>query len=74
MDYTPGIFDIMLKNLDTDPAKEYPIEFVVVDSGNQFNELLFKSGESLWKEIPMVLDTVINEDKNIYIWKLVQKL
>ena len=72
MDYTPGIFDIMLKNLDTDPAKEYPIEFVVVDSGNQFNELLFKSGESLWKEIPMVLDTVINEDKNIYIWKLVQ--
>ena len=62
----------MLKNLDTDPAKEYPIEFVVVDSGNQFNELFLKAENHFGKKFQWSLTRLLMRDKNIYIWKLVQ--
>ena len=73
MDYTPGIFDLLFDNIDSDEAVEYPVEFFVIDSGNGYDELMFKSSESIWREIPMTKkDTIYNADRSVYIWELKQ--
>ena len=74
MDFTPGIFDLLYENIDSDVLIEYPVEFIIVDSGNGFHNLMFKSSESIWREIPMEPDTLITSDKTVYIWKIKQNL
>tara|TARA_S200000501_G_scaffold379024_1_gene446683 strand:- start:69323 stop:71707 length:2385 start_codon:yes stop_codon:yes gene_type:complete len=72
MDFTPGIFDLLYENLDLDISKEYPITFTIVDSGNGYSNLRFKSGESIWFEKKMVPDTIITSEGPIYTWKISQ--
>ena len=33
MDFTPGIFDLLLENIDADVKVEFPVTFTVIDSG-----------------------------------------
>ena len=72
MDFTPGIFDLLLENIDADVKVEFPVTFTVIDSGNGYNDLSFISEESFWQRKPMNVDTVRFGDENIYIWKIVQ--
>ncbi len=74
MDFTPGIFDLLYENLDLDISKEYPITFTVIDSGNGYSNLRFKSGESIWFEKKMVLDTIISSGRPVYTWKISQNV
>ena len=72
MDFTPGIFDLLLENIDADVKVEFPVTFTVIDSGNGYNDLSFISEESFWQRKPMNVDTIRFGDENIYIWKIVQ--
>ena len=72
MDFTPGIFDLLLENIDADVKVEFPVTFTVIDSGNGYNDLSFISDESFWQRKPMNVDTIRFGDENIYIWKIVQ--
>jgi len=72
MDFTPGIFDLLLENIDADVKVEFPVTFTVIDSGNGYNDLSFISEESFWQRKPMNVDTISFGDENIYIWKIVQ--
>ena len=69
MDFTPGIFDLLYENIDSDIKIEYPVEFTIIDSGNGFHDLRYKSSESIWREKPMNLH-ISNEMVNI--WKIKQ--
>ena len=70
MDYTPGIFDLLLENLDFHNNVEYPISISIIDSGNGYENMRFKSSESMWADKKMVLDTVISNGKKINVWKI----
>tara|TARA_B100000686_G_scaffold111291_1_gene118588 strand:+ start:42484 stop:44850 length:2367 start_codon:yes stop_codon:yes gene_type:complete len=74
MDFTPGIFDLLIENTNFDVSTEHPGVFTVIDSGNGYHNLTYKCGESLWKEIPMDVDTIFSFDRPVYIWKTKQNL
>ena len=74
MDFTPGIFDLLYENLDFDVSVEFPITFTVMDSGNGYQNLMYKSSESFWEKTPMIPDTIISGNRTIYKWELDQDL
>ena len=72
MDFTPGIFDLLLENIDKHNNKEYPITITVIDSGNGYENFRFKSSESIWMEKQMDLKTILDNGKKINVWTIQQ--
>jgi len=72
MDFTPGIFDLYIQNTDFDINVEYPVKITIIDSGNGFQNLTYKGGESLWVEKNMEVDTVFSAPRPTYIWSINQ--
>jgi alpha-glucosidase len=70
MDFTPGIFDILYEKLDTTEDPEYSVTFVVVDSGNGFQNLRYKGAESFWQNKKMTCDTSYSGVDTVYRWTL----
>ena len=68
MDFTPGIFDILYENLDINNDIEFPLTITVIDSGNDFQNLRFKSSESVWFDKKMEKKTTIDNNKKITHW------
>ena len=74
MDFTPGIFDLLYENIDSNSSKEYWVTFTVIDSGNGYQNLTYKGSESIWFEKNMTVDTTYSNDSPIYIWTIKQEL
>lgn len=72
MDFTPGIFDLYIQNTDFDINVEYLVKITVIDSGNGFQNLTYKGGESLWIEKKMEVDTIFSVPRPTYIWSINQ--
>ena len=74
MDFTPGIFDLLYDNIDSDVKVEFSAVFTVIDSGNGYHDLMYKSNESIWREKIMKSDTVLSLNRPVYTWKIIEKL
>jgi len=74
MDFTPGIFDLLLDNIENHDNIEFPVTISVIDSGNGYHNLRFKSSETIWIDKKMKLDTtVVKNGKKINIWTIQQQ-
>ena len=70
MDFTPGIFDLLLENIDNHNNNEFPITITVIDSGNGYTNLRFKSSESIWIDKEMDSTIEIIHGKEIKTWTI----
>ena len=70
MDFTPGIFDLLLENIDNHNNDEFPVTITVIDSGNGYTNLRFKSSESIWidKKMNFTMDYV--DGKEVKTWTI----
>ena len=70
MDFTPGIFDLLLENIDNHNNYEFPVKITVIDSGNGYTNFRFKSSESIWidKEMDFIMDYI--DGKEIKTWTI----
>jgi len=70
MDFTPGIFDLLLENIDNHNNDEFPVKITVIDSGNGYTNFRFKSSESIWidKEMDFTMDYI--DGKEIKTWTI----
>ena len=73
MDFTPGIFDLLLDSIDNHKNNEFPVTFEVIDSANAYTNFRFKSSESMWINKKMDSSTVSLNGKTINIWSVVEK-
>ena len=73
MDFTPGIFDLLLDSIDNHKHKEFPVMFTVIDSGNGYSNFRFKSSESMWTNKKMDLSTDYLNGKKINTWSIMEK-
>ncbi len=73
MDFTPGIFDLLLDSIDNHKNKEFPVTFTVIDSGNGYSNFRFKSSESMWINKKMDLSTEYLNGKKINTWSIREK-
>ena len=60
MDFTPGIFDLLLESIDNHDNEEFSAVITVIDSGNGYTNLRFKSNESIWidKEMDFTMEHI----------------
>ena len=70
MDFTPGIFDVLYKNIDKSNLDEHSITVTVIDSGNGYENFRFKSSESIWLEKNMSLIASIDNGKKVNTWTI----
>ena len=70
MDFTPGIFDLLLDSIDNHKNKEFPVTFTVIDSGNGYSNFRFKSSESMWINKKMDLSTEYLNGKKLILGQL----
>ena len=73
MDFTPGIFDLLLDSIDNHKNIEFPVLFTVIDSGNGYSNFRFKSSESMWTNKKMNLSTDYLNGKKINTWSIMEK-
>ena len=73
MDFTPGIFDLLLDSIDNHKNIEFPVMFTVIDSGNGYSNFRFKSSESMWTNKKMDLSTDYLNGKKINTWSIMEK-
>ena len=70
MDFTPGIFDVLYENLDISNGIEFPLNITVIDSGNDFQNLRYKSSESVWFDKKMEKKLNVDNDRMITHWTI----
>ncbi len=74
MDFTPGIFDLLYQNLDTDLSDQISVKITLTDKGNGYSNVRYKSSESYWQSKPMTLEQQIVEEDTTYIWSITEKM
>ena len=70
MDFTPGIFDLLLESIDNHDNEEFSAVITVIDSGNGYTNLRFKSNESIWidKEMDFTMEHI--NGREIKTWTI----
>ena len=73
MDFTPGNFDLLYENLDAtdDP---FEVQFKLIDRGNGYSNVRFKSSESYWQSKAMQQEVVVDGGDTTYIWTITEAL
>ena len=74
MDFTPGIFDLLYKNLDTKTNEEVPVKIKLIDEGNGYTNIRYKGGESFWQTKPMKLEYKIIDGDSISVWSITEMM
>jgi alpha-glucosidase len=68
MDYTPGIFDLLYQNLDTDNTGQFPVKITFIDKGNGYSNVKFKGAESYWQNKAMKRHIQVKGSDTTFVW------
>ena len=74
MDFTPGIFDLLYESWDFDSNDEIPVKITLIDNGNGYTNIRYKSGESFWQTKPMSVEYKVENNDTTYIWSITEMM